>query len=280
MNEILERLRSRFPLSELTPMNGGGTNLVLYLRKNEMQSVIKVTMISNKYAQTELMCLCSLKDTGLSPQLLQSFQIENKKALQMEYIEGRTILESILTLRKESRLDEIPSIFSSMGKFLAELHAIPLQVDLNEIALTIPKDKSFIDSELYQRSIDRISNLKEHSKVLLHGDFGYHNIIAAPTGRMTLIDWELAGIGDPRIDISNVLFWTHLHFPEVAQKCVDEFLITYDCERNMGFSPRELNAFVIIQVWRTIELINENFPENVIKEWNRRLSWLLDHDFV
>lgn len=280
MDEILEKLRSRFPLSELIPLSGGGTNLVLFLRQNEMQSIIKVAMISNKYAETELMCLSSLKNTGLSPQVFQSFQVDNKKVIQMEYVEGKTILESILTSRKESKLNEIPSYFSSMGKFLAKLHTCPIDVELNKIALTIPQDKSCIEQELYLRSIDRISNLNEHSKVLLHGDFGYHNIVTGPTGRITLIDWELAGIGDPRIDISTVLFWTHWHFPEIAQKCVNEFLIAYSSERNIDFSLRVLKAFIIIQVWRIIELVNENFPTNVIKEWNRRLSWALDHDFV
>lgn len=60
MDEILEKLRSRFPLLELIPLTGGGTNSVLFLRQNEIQSVIKVAMISNKYAETELMCLNSL----------------------------------------------------------------------------------------------------------------------------------------------------------------------------------------------------------------------------
>ena len=279
MDEILEKLRSRFPLSEIIPLAGGGTNSVFILRQNEIQSVIKVAMISNKYAETELLCLNSLKDTGLSPRLLQSFQIGNKKVLQMEYMDGRTFLESILALRTEPKLDDIPSIFSSMGRFLAELHDTPILVELKEIELTIPEDKSFIEHELYQRSIDCISNIQEYSKVLLHGDFGYHNIIVGPTG-LTLIDWEVAGIGDPRIDISNVLFWTHLHFPDIAQKCVNEFLIAYAIERNMDFSPGVLKAFVIVQIWRIIELVNENFPTNVIKEWNRRLSWSLDHDFV
>lgn len=280
MDDILEKLRASFPLSEITPLTGGGTNSVFHSRQNEIQSVLKVSMISNKNAKTELMCLNSLKDTGLSPKLLQSFQIDNKKVLQLEYVEGKTSLESILTLHKESKLGEITSIFSSMGKLLAKLHSFRTQVELNRIRLTIPQDKSFIEHELYQRSLDCITNLHENSKVLLHGDFGYHNIITGPTGRMTLIDWELAGIGDPRIDVANVLFWTNLHFPEIAQECVNEFLNAYTNGSNIDFSPRILKAFVVIQVWRIIELVNQNFPANVIKEWNRRLSWTLDHDFV
>jgi len=280
MDEFLKKLRSRFPLSELTPVTSGGTNSVFYLKHNGIQSLIKVAMISNKNAETELMCLSLLKDTGITPRLLQSFQIESKKVLQMEFIEGKTILDSILTLRKESRLEEIPSLFSSMGKFLAKLHAFPLHADLNRISLAIPQQKRFIEHDLYQCSIDYISNLNEHSKVLLHGDFGYHNIITGPTGRMTLIDWELAGIGDPRIDISNVLFWTHLHFPDIALRCVSEFLTAYASEKNIDLSSSELKAFIIIQIWRIIGLVNESFPNNVIKEWNRRLSWTLEHEFI
>jgi len=95
-----------------------------------------------------------------------------------------------------------------------------------------------------------------------------------------LIDWELAGMGDPRLDVANVLFWTHLHFPDMAKACTRAFLDAYSEERNAGFAPDELKAAVIVQVWRIIGLVDESFPEHVLKEWNRRLAWVLDRDFT
>lgn len=280
MNELLLKLQSRFPLSELTPLTGGGTNSVYQLRQNGRQSVLKIARISNKNAETETICLNLLNETGLAPRLLQDFQIENMKILQMEYVEGKTILELILDLREDSKFDQIYSLFSAMGRLLAKLHASSKQVEIGNISLTIPQNKSFIEHELYLRSIDLITNLNEHSKELLHGDFGYHNIIINPSRKMRIIDWELAGIGDPRIDVSNVLFWTHLHFPEIAQRCVNEFLSAYTNDVNLDCSTGVIKSFVIIQLWRIINLANDNFPINVKKEWNRRLSWTLDHDFV
>lgn len=281
MDDLLKELKTRiFPGAEFTPLAGGGTNSVFLLRTNGKQSVIKVAMISNKNAETESLCLQWLQGTGLAPSFIQRFQIGNRTAIQMEYVDGRTFLDSILALREEGRMDEIPSVFSTMGKFLAELHQIPVPDHLNKIATIIPENRT-IENEWYQRSMDCIANLRENlDPVLLHGDFGYHNIIAGAGGRLTLIDWELAGVGDPRLDIANVLFWTHLHFPDIARKCVHEFLDAYAGERKIDFSPMALHAFVIVQVWRIIELVNEHFPTHVIKEWNRRLSWALDHDFV
>lgn len=280
MEDFLLKLQSRFPHSKLTPLMGGGTNSVFQLSGNGRQSVIKIAMISNKNAKTEEICLNSLNDTGLAPRLIKSFQIDNMKILQMEYVEGKTILESILGLREDSRLDEIYSLFSVMGRLLAKLHTLSKRVEIGDVSLTLPQNKSFIDHELYLRSKDLIAILDEHSKVLLHGDFGYHNIIVDPTGKMRLIDWELAGIGDPRIDVSNVLFWTHLHFPEIALRCVHEFLNVYTNEINLDCSSRLIKSFLVIQVWRIMQLVNDHFPANVKKEWNRRLSWALDHDFV
>jgi len=67
---------------------------------------------------------------------------------------------------------------------------------------------------------------------------------------------------------------------DMAKACARAFLDAYSQERNAGFAPDELKAAVIVQVWRIIGLVDESFPEHVLKEWNRRLARALNHDFV
>jgi CTP:phosphocholine cytidylyltransferase-like protein/thiamine kinase-like enzyme len=39
--------------------------------------------------------------------------------------------------------------------------------------------------------------------VLTHGDFTASNVLVGPAGQITLIDWELAGMGDPLVDVAS-----------------------------------------------------------------------------
>lgn len=116
--------------------------------------------------------------------------------------------------------------------------------------------------------------------VLLHGDYGYHNVLQRGSGGYCLIDWELAGFGDPRLDVGNLLFWTHLHFLNIARACTRCFLEGYEAVRPLGNTPDTIHAAVICQIWRIIGLVRENFSEAVKTEWNRRLSWALNHTFI
>ena len=124
-----------------------------------------------------------------------------------------------------------------------------------------PEKNTFIEESLYQRSVQRIMGISgdtDHAPVLVHGDFGYHNVIFDLSGQSRVIDWEMAG-GDPRIDLANVLFWTQSHL--IGRSVID-------CR-----SPDIIHSFVIFQFWRIIGLVKEDFPDHVKTEWNRCLAW-------
>lgn len=151
------------------------------------------------------------------------------------------------------------------------------------LGISPPGRKTFIEENLYRRSVQRILGIggdTEHAPVLVHGDFGYHNVICDLSGQNRVIDWEMAGMGDPRMDLANVLFWTHLHFPDHAGRFGEAFIRSYLNRRWVDCSPESMHSFVIFQVWRILGLVNGDFPDHVKAEWNRRLAWALDHRFI
>jgi len=281
----MEKLQRKFSDGQITPLIGGGTNAVYLLEQDGARSVLKVAMVSNENARREAACLKLLNESMISPKLYQTFEMDNRFVIQLEFIKGQSFLDLVSRHYKAADFNSMYPLFISLGQLLSRLHNT--RVDkcayLCEIELTIPDQKNFIERSLHNQSCEFISHLagtKGQPPVLLHGDFGYHNAIRNSSGADKIIDWELAGLGDPRIDIANVLFWMHLHFPDAAPACSKFFIDAYTDQRAIDCSPELMHGYVIFQVWRIIELVTDHFPENVKKEWNRRLSWALEHNFV
>jgi aminoglycoside phosphotransferase (APT) family kinase protein len=42
-------------------------------------------------------------------------------------------------------------------------------------------------------------------RVLVHGDFGFHNLLVARDRVTAVLDWELATIGDPLVDLTGLV---------------------------------------------------------------------------
>lgn len=283
LKSIQDFIQTKFPISEVIPLVGGGTNLLYLLKNSECQSVIKIAIISNDNARIEFECLSMLKESLLTPDLYDSFYIDGRLALHMEYIQGNTFLNEILDMYKNNDYEGIYPLFRSLGYLLGKLHKQNYKTkDAIPVIEPIIDYKSFIESRLYEQSIELVSYLKSIKKheVLLHGDYGYHNVIMQKSGTYRIIDWELAGYGDPRIDIGNVLFWTHLHFSEIAEVCVNNFIEAYLTTNELECSPDIMHSFVIIQIWRILELVNHDFPEHAKSEWSRRLEWALNYKFI
>jgi aminoglycoside phosphotransferase (APT) family kinase protein len=46
-----------------------------------------------------------------------------------------------------------------------------------------------------------------HRSGLVHGDYKLDNVVVAPTGIVAVLDWEMATLGDPLMDLVNVVGW-------------------------------------------------------------------------
>jgi len=136
----------------------------------------------------------------------------------MERIEGETIARRIL--RNDEFAGAREKMAAQLGEILATIHRLP-PGDLGT-ALTAPiEGKSPAESELQRiegtfRSIApephpafelAIRWLKGHlpssgEPTIVHGDFRLGNLIVGPEGVRSVLDWELAHVGDPMEDLA------------------------------------------------------------------------------
>ena len=96
---------------------------------------------------------------------------------------------------EDARVDQIVPLFSSLGALLAELHAARIGDGhhLPRFDINPPEKKTFIEENVYRRSVQQILGIggeAGHAPVLVHGDYGYHNVICDLSGQHRVIDWE------------------------------------------------------------------------------------------
>lgn len=145
----------------------------------------------------------------------------------LEHLDGVEPLQSVR--RRGQAVDE--ACARGLGRALGRLHAIPLSTDQapdappiwvfslcrpNRDVLTDLSAASLSVVRIVQQSPTMVETLRRLSrrrtpKRLIHGDLRLDNcLVAVPAGyagpeRLVLVDWELAGMGDPAWDVATVL---------------------------------------------------------------------------
>ncbi len=130
------------------------------------------------------------------------------------YIPGQTMAEIIKRKKglKKIYADQIIDWLTSLQK-VSIAGNIKNQIDFKKLKnnLAILKQRGFDVSIIEQKYItirDKIEAWSNyHQSVLVHGDFNPFNIVIS-NGKLILIDFENAHLGDPLIDVAN--FISHL----------------------------------------------------------------------
>jgi aminoglycoside phosphotransferase (APT) family kinase protein len=133
------------------------------------------------------------------------------EAFIMERIDGETLGRKIL--RDDAYAPARPVLAAQCGRALAGIHA----ADLASLP-ALPHSNGLDQINKYEaiyRAFDlprpvfelALAWLKANPPapqpaVLVHGDFRLGNLIVAPEGLASVLDWELAHVGDPREDIA------------------------------------------------------------------------------
>jgi len=172
----------------------------------------------------------------------------------MDRIEGETIGRKIL--RDEEFSGARKMLAAQCGQALAGIHSIPTD-SLPELPVS-DGISQLAKYEAIYRAMDlprpvfelAIAWLKAHAPepapmVLVHGDFRLGNLMISPEGLASVLDWELAHIGDPREDIAWVCInsWRFGH----ADKRVGGFgdlpdlLEAYTAAGGGKFAPRDID---------------------------------------
>ncbi|AEH10053.1 MULTISPECIES: phosphotransferase family protein [Protofrankia] len=90
---------------------------------------------------------------------------------------------------------------------------------------------------------------KTSRRCLVHGDFKTNNLLLGADGNVTVLDWELAHLGDPLEDIAWTMLWTTRWDLVGGLLSVQEYLATYQEETGTAIDPEALLP------WRIFALV-------------------------
>lgn len=128
----------------------------------------------------------------------------------MKFVYGESIARKIL--RDEEYKNTLPKLAFECGQSIAKIH----QADINEFPFLPSKTVFEQINDLYQTYVSfnqpspvfeythlwlKKQNFGEINDALVHGDFRLGNIIVDKDGLKSVIDWELAHIGNPLQDL-------------------------------------------------------------------------------
>jgi aminoglycoside phosphotransferase (APT) family kinase protein len=172
----------------------------------------------------------------------------------------------------------------ALGRSLARLHQLQLRPPDDAIAaglllaerataLATALRQLPLPAGLYEQLTTALAHPAWHCPTprLVHGDAGLHNLLwAAP--RLTLLDWELAGWGDPRVDLA-WLAWT-LRFRGLPPRCWQAVLAGYGPRAaTLVADEATLRALALGQV---SGLLARAAGRPHWDEWLRRARWSVE----
>ena len=129
----------------------------------------------------------------------------------MDRVDGETIARRIL--RDDTFADARPVMAAQCGAIAARIHAIPLDdvptLPMLDAAAQIEQQRAVLDTfgephpafELGLRWLAERAPRSQRPTTLVHGDFRNGNFIVGSEGIRSVLDWELAHLGDPIEDL-------------------------------------------------------------------------------
>ena len=198
-----------------------------------------------------------IEETGLRiPKLLDVLKVDEKWAIQTEYISGKT-LQQLMDEHPE-KTDEYLELFLTLQM---EVHSKTSPL-LNKL-----KDK--LDREICETTLDattryelhtRLEAMPKHKKVC-HGDFNPSNIIINEQNEPYIIDWAHVAQGNASADVARTYLLFCLEGKEqLAEKYLEGF-----CEKS-GTEKR------YVQNWLPIVAAAQSVKENM-EERELLLKW-------
>lgn len=211
----------------------------------------------------EALNLARIEETCIkTPELLNVGKINGCWAIEMTYIEGKTLEQ--LMMENPEKEDEYLEKFISLQLEIFTQRA----PHLNKI-----KDKmhSKISASSYEATIrfdlhNRLEGMKKHKKVL-HGDFIPSNVIVTPQDEYYVIDWAHATQGNASADAAR----TYLVFNLEGKRDLAEKYLKV-------FSKKADIALQLIQQWMPIVACSESV-KNITSERELLDSWVNVFDF-
>lgn len=163
-----------------------------------------------------------VEETGLPlPKVLEVSQRDNRWALTLEYVEGKTMAE--LLEEHPEKTKELLEQFVDL-QLTMHTHTVPKLNSLREkLSRQIDEAAPYLDATTRYELHTRLNALPRHHK-LCHGDFQPSNIIVSPkNGKCSILDWSHATIGNASADAAR----TYLMFALKDQTLADRYLTLF-----------------------------------------------------
>ena len=146
------------------------------------------------------------------PRVLDYFEVNDEDRsdvwLVMSRLDGRSLWSEMLGANVPQRVE----LFRRLGGLLGQLHATPVP---DRLFATSPwTDRQLVKAEHHlswcDGTPDLLADLHRRRpppmpEVLIHGDLALDNVLIAPDGALSLIDWSSGDMGDARCDLSLAL---------------------------------------------------------------------------
>jgi aminoglycoside phosphotransferase (APT) family kinase protein len=201
------------PLAELATTCGGFSHQSAIVTLGARRAVVKAARSEPKRAdlRREARVLGLLGETGLPAAPILALVEDD-----IWTVEAIGFVEGVPGLRMLSDMpQDLPSVYSALGRLLAVVHQTPLAAPSHELLLSNRADAVLrslpslgLDAALHAELSSALAHpaWRPAAPALVHGDAGLHNILW--DGRIAaLLDWEWSGWGEPLLDIAWV-YWT------------------------------------------------------------------------
>ena len=216
--EFLENSLNK-KIKNLVPLTGGASadiNRIIFEDNKEFivrRSIVKDKAVMAIPKNMEAKIQKIVKEYGAPvPEIIMEFSegAEIGEGYVMQSVGGETIPRKIL--RDDSYKNIRNKLPYEIGKSLAQIHKTKLEKlqDLEEITFSESLEKLFIIYESFDQpqpvfdlAFKWLENQKilDYEEVLVHGDYRFGNFIISEKKLESIIDWELAHIGNPMEDL-------------------------------------------------------------------------------
>jgi aminoglycoside phosphotransferase (APT) family kinase protein len=276
-------LLEKYKNVNLVKINGGYTNNVFFLENYFPKIIVKIynkKQYNNDAGKNELSALRLLNESNVSPKLHDFLEDDSNLYIIMDYIigiNGQNILEN-------NEIDNIKKLYELLGyNLLKNIHSIKQEKNVMKLPEVKLEDiNNGIFEYLDNNTKETIKNMLDikvnENNTLIHGDFGPHNVIYH-NNSIIAIDWEWAGYGNPMYDITWVLWFTNIHYPNYYQILSDIFINTYLKHNRINISETLIKAYSISNVLKILNRIKKKNIESK-NEWVRRLNWTIENDLL
>ena len=262
--EFLENSLNK-KIKNLVPLTGGASadiNRIIFEDNKEFivrRSVVKDKAVMAIPKNMEAKIQKIVKEYGAPvPEIIMEFSegAEIGEGYVMQSVGGETIPRKIL--RDDSYKNIRNKLPYEIGKSLAQIHKTKLEKlqDLEKITFSESLEKLFVIYESFDQpqpvfdlAFKWLENQKilDYEEVLVHGDYRFGNFIISEKKLESIIDWELAHIGNPMEDLGwlCVRSW---RFGNVNKRAaglgdVDELIAGYEANSKIKIDKSQLDIW-------------------------------------